>query len=109
MSMALPRLSVCKSHEPLGMLLFKITPEKAVQVDGRATEWSQWPVVETGGLSVRAMNDSSNLYLLIRGANDDGRILLSGNYRQNVTIWFLKPDHKTRAWGITWRDSWGGS
>lgn len=75
-------------------------PEKPVQIDGRATEWSEMPVVETDGLGIRAMNDASNLYLLIRGANDDGRILLSGNYRQTVTIWFLKPDRKTKAWGI---------
>jgi hypothetical protein len=75
-------------------------PEKPIQIDGRATEWSESPVVEVGGLSFRAMNDASNLYLLIRGANDEGRILLSGNYRQNVAIWFLKADHKTRVWGI---------
>jgi hypothetical protein len=75
-------------------------PEKPIQIDGRATEWSEMPVVEEGGLAIRAMNDASNLYLLIRGANDDGRILLSGNYRQNVVVWFLKPDHKSKAWGI---------
>ncbi len=76
-------------------------PDKPIVIDGRATEWSEFPVVEVGGLSFRARNDSSCLYLLIRGANDDGRILLSGNYRQNVAIWFLKPDHATKAWGIT--------
>ena len=76
-------------------------PDKPIVIDGRATEWSEFPVVEVGGLSFRARNDSSNLYLLIRGANDDGRILLSGNYRQNVGLWFLKPDEKTKAWGIT--------
>jgi hypothetical protein len=76
-------------------------PDKPIQIDGRATEWSEFPVVEVGGLSFRARNDSSNLYLLVRGANDDGRILLSGNYRQNVALWFLKPDDKTKAWGIT--------
>ena len=25
---------------------------------------------------------------------------MSGRYRQNVTLWFLKPDKKSRAWGI---------
>jgi hypothetical protein len=78
-----------------------IWPEKPVQIDGRATEWSELPLAEVGGLSFRAMNDSSNLYLLIRGANDESRILLSGTYRQNVTVWFLKPNGKSRAWGIT--------
>jgi hypothetical protein len=76
-------------------------PEKPVQIDGRATEWSEWPLVEAKGLSGRAMNDASYLYLLIRGANSDGRTLLSGTYRQNVTTWFLKPDRKARAWGVS--------
>lgn len=75
-------------------------PEKPVEIDGRATEWSEMPVVEVEGLSFRAMNDASNLYLLIRGANPGGRSLLGGNYRQNVTVWFLKPDHKSKAWGL---------
>ena len=75
-------------------------PEKPVVIDGRATEWSDMPVVETAGIAFRAMNDASNLYVLIRGANSDGRVVLSGRYRQNVTLWFLKPDHKSKSWGI---------
>ena len=75
-------------------------PKKPVQIDGRAAEWSEMPVVEVQGLSFRAMNDTANLYLLIRGANPDGRSLLGGNYRQNVTVWILKPDHKSKAWGM---------
>jgi hypothetical protein len=75
-------------------------PPKPVVIDGRATEWSELPIVEVTGLSFHAMNDASYLYLLIRGANADGRSLLSGNYRQNVTLWFLKPDLKSKAWGI---------
>jgi len=75
-------------------------PEKPVEIDGRATEWSEMPVVEVEGLSFRTMNDESNLYLLIRGTNPDGRSLLGGTYRQNVTVWFLKPDHKSKAWGL---------
>jgi uncharacterized membrane protein YgcG len=90
------------SHAFLGWrdTLQGLWPAGPVQIDGRATEWSEMPVVEDGGVSFRAMNDESNLYLLLRGANDDGRILLSGRYRQNLTLWFLKPDHKTRLWGI---------
>jgi hypothetical protein len=75
-------------------------PEKPVQIDGRANEWSLMPVIEEEGLSFRAMNDASNLYLLVRGTADEGRTLLSGKYRQNVTFWFLKPDGKSRDWGI---------
>ena len=75
-------------------------PDGPVQIDGRATEWALMPVLETHGLSFRAMNDASNLYLLIRGTDSDGRILLSGQYRQNVTLWFLNPSGKTKTWGI---------
>ena len=75
-------------------------PDKPIQIDGLATEWSDMPVLEEAGISFRAMNDATNLYLLVRGTSSDGRVLLSGKYRQNVTLWFLKPDRKLRAWGI---------
>jgi len=90
------------SHASLGWRdkVESLWPEKPVEIDGRATEWSELPVIEVEGLSFRAMNDASNLYLLIRGASPDGRGLLGGNYRQNVTVWILKPDHKSNAWGI---------
>ena|GEM_PF-1128159 len=75
-------------------------PEKPVVIDGRATEWTLMPVLEDEGLGFRAMNDASNLYILIRGTANNGRVQLSGRYRQNVTLWFLKADHKTKDWGI---------
>ncbi len=75
-------------------------PSGPVQIDGRATEWAEFPVQEVSGMGFRAMNDESNLYLLIRGTTSDGRNLLAGKFQQNVTLWFLKPDHKTNAWGI---------
>ena len=74
--------------------------DKAVQVDGRATEWPEKPALEEEGLGFRAMNDSATLYLLIRGETSDGRMVLSGRYRQDVTLWFVKPDGTSRAWGI---------
>ncbi len=52
-------------------------------------------------MGFRAMNDGSNFYLLIRGTDSDGRNLLAGIIpKQNVTLWFLKADHKTNDWGI---------
>ena len=57
-------------------------------------------MLEEMGISFRAMNDASNLYLLVRGTNSDGRVLMSGKFRQNVTFWFLSADQKSRVWGI---------
>ena len=89
------------SHAFLGRdTVSSLWPDKPVQIDGRAVEWSDMPVVEDSGMSFRAMNDASYLYLLIRGTTADGRVLLAGNYRQNMTFWILKPDHKSNAWGI---------
>jgi len=94
-------ITASSAHAFLGRdKIESLWPGKPVEIDGRATEWSEMPVVEVQGLSFRAMNDASNLYLLIRGANPDGRSLLGGNYRQNVTVWILKPDHKSKAWGM---------
>lgn len=71
-----------------------------MQIDGHAAEWPQTPALEEEGLSFQAMNDASNLYLLIRGTGGDGRTALTGRFRQNVTLWFVKPDGITRAWGL---------
>jgi hypothetical protein len=75
-------------------------PAGPVQVDGRATEWSDMPVLDEHGIGFHAMNDADNLYLLIGGTAGDGRLLLSGKSGQNVTLWFLKSDGKTKDWGI---------
>jgi hypothetical protein len=71
-----------------------------VQIDGRATEWSDMPLLDEEGIGFRAMNDGANLYLLIGGTAADGRLLLSGKSGQTITLWFLKPDGKTKEWGI---------
>ncbi len=75
-------------------------PDRPVQIDGRATEWSDNPVLQEEGFSFRAMNDASNLYLLIGGETREEEMVLSGKYRQDVTLWFVKPDETSRTWGI---------
>jgi len=75
-------------------------PSSPVVIDGRAMEWSDMPLLDEDGVGFRAMNDSTNLYLLIGGTANDGRLLLSGKSGQNITLWFLKSDGKTRDWGI---------
>lgn len=55
---------------------------------------------EDAGLSVQAMNDDANLYLLISAASREGRAQLGGKVGQPFTLWFLAPDAKTRTWGV---------
>ena len=74
--------------------------DKPVKIDGKDSDWYTDEEYDDAGLSLRAMSDASNLYLLIMADGRDGRALLSGAFRQDLTIWFLGPDHKSRAWGI---------
>jgi uncharacterized membrane protein YgcG len=71
-----------------------------LSMDGGAAQWA--PSDETDETSVifHAMNDTSDLYLLITPDGKDGKGLLTGNYRQDSTLWFLGADKKTRAWGL---------
>jgi len=75
-------------------------PEKSIAIDGRGLEWPLMPVLETKGFSFRAMNDADHLYLLISATTDDGRTILAGKFRQDVTLWAMSPDHKQRLWGL---------
>jgi len=74
--------------------------DKPVPVNGIDMEWGQTNVLEDAGLTFRARNDSSNLYLMIATNGREGRSLLTGTYRQDVTFWFLGPNGKTKTWGI---------
>lgn len=65
-----------------------------------AAPWDSAPEVEAAGLSFKAVNDSETLRVLISAIGRDGRNLLSGTFHQDLTIWFLKPDGKSRAWGL---------
>ena len=74
--------------------------DQPVEIDGRATEWSDNPVLQEEGFSFRAMNDASTLYLLIAGETRDEEMVLSGKYRQEITFWFVKPDESSRSVGL---------
>src|ERR1039458_5921267 len=88
--------AVLSSHD-------KVTSLWAVQplsMDGGQEQWSKGDETMEMSVAFRATNDSSDLYLLITPRGRDGRGLLSGSYRQDVTLWFLGPDQKARAWGL---------
>lgn len=69
-------------------------------MDGADSKWSALEEYDGPGLEMRAMNDDSNLYLSVSSDRRDGRALLSGAFRQDITLWIVDRDGKTRAWGI---------
>jgi hypothetical protein len=71
----------------------------SIPVNGDDAEWSDESAFEEDGLAVMAMNDASNLYLLITAHTSDARDYLTGESRRDVTLWFVGPDGKTRDWG----------
>ena len=62
--------------------------------------WADTLGQEEPGLIFRALNDGANLYLSATADNREVRALLSGSFRQDITIWFFTPDRKKRSWGI---------
>lgn len=75
------------------------TPAR-LAVNGDDSEWADSSAFEEDGLAVMAMNDASDLYLLITGHTGDARDQLSGESHQDLTLWFVGPDGKTRDWGM---------
>lgn len=51
-------------------------------------------------MSFRAYNDASELTLLVSASAREGRNRLNGDARQDVELWFLKADARTRDWGM---------
>jgi hypothetical protein len=74
--------------------------EKPVSIEGVDLEWGQMEALESSGLSFRARNDSANLYLMVAAANREARRVLTGACGQDVTLWFLGPNGKSRSWGL---------
>ena len=50
----------------------------AVSLDGRGSGWQDAEPYTDSGLALRALDDGSNLYLLLSADNRDGRGLLHG-------------------------------
>lgn len=72
---------------------------KPMTVNGDDTDWDEASAFEQDGLSVLAMNDASALYLMITAHTRESRDQLSGESRQDVSLWFVGVDGKIRTWG----------
>lgn len=70
-----------------------------IAVNGDDAEWVDSSAFEEDGLAVMAMNDAESLYLLITAHTREARDQLSGESHQDLTLWFLSADGKTREWG----------
>lgn len=72
---------------------------KPMSVDADDTDWNAASAYEQEGLSVQAMNDGTDLYLLVTGHTRETRDIVVGEAKQDLTLWFLAADGKTREWG----------
>lgn len=74
--------------------------EKPIAPNADEASWADADVQYETAIDFRAKNDSKNLYLRLTADGVDGRAMMSGAFRQDLTFWFLGPDGKTRSWGI---------
>lgn len=74
--------------------------DKPLALDGADAEWSGGEDSALDQIDARALNNAAHLYLRLISDGADGRALLSGVYRQDVTVWFLGKDGKTRDWAV---------
>jgi hypothetical protein len=72
---------------------------KTVDVNSDDSPWDEESAFEEDGLSVIAKNDANNLYLLVTAHTRESRDQLSGESHQDLALWFVAPDGKTRRWG----------
>lgn len=72
--------------------------ESPVTVDGRTADWPVTEPYEKSGLTFKAINDGENLYISISAHEKEAKEILSGEARQDVTVWFL--DGKARVAGL---------
>jgi hypothetical protein len=70
-----------------------------VEINGDESEWDEKSAFEEDGLSVFARNDAKDLYLLITAHTRESRDQLSGESHQDLSLWFVAADGKTRKWG----------
>src|ERR1700686_4327016 len=71
----------------------------AVKIDGDDADWDDSAAFEDEGLGFLARNDASSLYLLITAHTREARDELSGESHQDLALWFVAADGKTRRWG----------
>ncbi len=73
---------------------------KPVALNADDAAWSDTDVEYEPGIDFRAKNDGANLYLHLTADGSDGRALMSGTFRQDLTFWFYGSDGKTRSFGL---------
>jgi hypothetical protein len=71
----------------------------AVKIDGDDADWDDSAAFEDEGLSFLAKNDATSLYLLVTAHTREARDELSGESHQDLALWFVAADGKTRRWG----------
>lgn len=69
-----------------------------ITVDGRISDWPAGETYDVSGLRFRAQNDGDNLYLNVSAHEAGAKAVLTGELRQDITLWFS--DGKTRLWGL---------
>jgi len=72
--------------------------QAAIAVDGEISDWPPGETYDASGLRFRALNDGESLYLTVSAHEAGAKAVLTGEIRQDVTLWFL--DGKTRALGL---------
>lgn len=98
---ALLQLSVCSSHAAIwgrGKLPAPRNPAP-ITADGRLADWPPGETYDASGLRFRAANDGENLYLSVSAHEAGAKAILTGEIRQDVTLWFY--DGNARDWGLS--------
>jgi len=72
--------------------------QSPITVDGRLSDWPPGETYDSSGLRFRAINDGENLYLSVSAHEAGAKAILTGEIRQDVTLWFS--DAKIRTWGL---------
>ena len=72
-----------------------------ILVNADDADWDTRYAFESDGFSVMARNDANDLYFLITAHTRDGREQLIGEARQNVALWAVAADGRTRTWGAS--------
>ncbi|MFI5360833.1 MAG: hypothetical protein ACHQ49_02590 [Elusimicrobiota bacterium] len=79
--------------------LLSLWTAKSLAVEADDTGWDDSKAFDEDGFTVYAKNDGRDLYLLITGHTRESRDQLSGESHQDVSLWFVAADGKTRRWG----------
>ncbi len=69
-----------------------------ITVDARISDWPPGETYDISGLRFRALNNGENLYLSVSAHEAGAKAVLTGEIRQDVTLWFY--DGKIRSWGL---------